>query len=108
MSPQKLEKQCSLVTMATAEFKDIVLYLADIGLTLKSFVEVYPAACQAFHDNEFIQKYTFISVNFLKMNGYTFRGNNSDIFIIASLLNGGQLLIERKNLPTEANCFLKK
>ena len=57
LSPQKLEKQCSLVTMTTAEFKDIVLYLADIGLTLKSFLEVYPAACQAFHDNEFIQKY---------------------------------------------------
>ena len=60
MSPQKLDnqvkKQSSLVTMAAGEFKDIVVYLADIGLTLKSFLDIYPAACQSFHDNEFIPR----------------------------------------------------
>ena len=60
LSPQMLDslkrKETSLVTMETTEFKDIVLYLADIGLTLKSFLEVYPPACQAFHDNEFIPR----------------------------------------------------
>ena len=30
-----------------------------------------------------------------KVNGYAFRGNNSSIFIFASLLNGGQLLKKR-------------
>ena len=61
MSPQKLDdqvkKQTNLVSMEASEFKDIVLYLADIGLTLKSFLEVYPAACQSFHDNDFIPRY---------------------------------------------------
>lgn len=60
LSPHKLDdqknKETSLATMAKAEFKDIVLYLADIGLTLKSFLEVYSPACKAFHDNEFIPK----------------------------------------------------
>ena len=60
LSPQKLDSQrkeaTSLVAMTTAEFKDIVLYLADVGLTLKSFLEVYPPACQDFHDNEFIPR----------------------------------------------------
>ena len=60
LSPQKLDSQrreaTSLVTMAAAEFKDIVLYLADVGLTLKSFLEVYPPACQDFHHNEFLPR----------------------------------------------------
>jgi len=57
-SPQKLgdhgNNRASLVTMTTQELKDIVLYLCDIGLTLTSFLDVYPAACQAFHDSDFV------------------------------------------------------
>lgn len=57
-SPQKLgnhgnSKHC-LVTMNATQFKDIILYLSDIGMTLTSFLEVYPAACQAFHDSDFL------------------------------------------------------
>lgn len=59
-SPQKLSdhgnKKQTLVTMDITEFKDIVLYLADIGMTLTSFLDVYPTACQAFHDNDFLIK----------------------------------------------------
>jgi len=57
-SPQKLgdhgDKRQLLVSMTTEEFKDVVFYLSDIGTTLTSFLEVYPAACKAFHDNEFL------------------------------------------------------
>ena len=31
----------------------------------------------------------------MELNGYTFRGSNSAIFIFASILNGSQLLKER-------------
>jgi hypothetical protein len=60
MSPQKLNEESSqklaLVSMETSEFKDVVLYLADTGMTLTSFLEVYPTACQAFHDSDFLIK----------------------------------------------------
>ncbi|KAH3826782.1 activating signal cointegrator 1 complex subunit 2-like isoform X1 [Dreissena polymorpha] len=58
-TPQKLGDQgniVSLVTMATGEFNDIILYLSDIGMTLTSFLNVYPPACMAFHGGEFLVK----------------------------------------------------
>ncbi|KAL4228568.1 Activating signal cointegrator 1 complex subunit 2 [Mactra antiquata] len=59
-SPQKLSdhgnKKQALVVMDSVEFKDIVLYLCDIGMTLNAFLEVYPAACQSFHDSEFLMR----------------------------------------------------
>ena len=59
-SPLKLSDHSNMkqpfVTMDTTEFKDIVLYLSDIGMTLTSFLEVYPAACQAFHDSDFLMR----------------------------------------------------
>ncbi|XP_052804831.1 activating signal cointegrator 1 complex subunit 2-like [Mya arenaria] len=57
-SPQKLgelgTKKASLLTMSTAEFRDIIFYLSDIGVTLTSFLDVFPEACQAFHDSDFL------------------------------------------------------
>ncbi|XP_060572679.1 activating signal cointegrator 1 complex subunit 2-like isoform X1 [Ruditapes philippinarum] len=57
-SPQKLSDHSnmkqSLVTMSVTEYTDIVLYLSDIGMTLTSFLEVYPTACQAFHESDFL------------------------------------------------------
>lgn len=59
-SPLKLsdtgDTRQPLVSMATVEFKDVVLYLFDIGMTLTSFLDVYPAACQAFHDSDFLTR----------------------------------------------------
>lgn len=50
------DKKHPLVTMTTAEFRDVVLYLFDIGMTLTSFLDVYPAACKVFHDCDFLTR----------------------------------------------------
>lgn len=59
-TPQKLSDLTGnlppLVTMAVTEFTDVILYLFDIGLTLTSFLKIYPAACKAFYDNEFLTR----------------------------------------------------
>ncbi|ESO83365.1 hypothetical protein LOTGIDRAFT_133587 [Lottia gigantea] len=57
--PKKLgkgESADTLVTIATSDFQDILFYLTDIGETLASFMEIYPKACQIFHEFSFEQK----------------------------------------------------
>ncbi|KAL5020282.1 hypothetical protein ScPMuIL_003174 [Solemya velum] len=59
MSPQKLNNPRSgkslLVSMALAEFQDVIFYLADTGLTLSAFLEIHPSGSEVFYEFNFLQ-----------------------------------------------------
>jgi hypothetical protein len=42
-----------LITMIISDFQDIVLYLADIALTLANFLEIHPKSCDLFLQEQF-------------------------------------------------------
>lgn len=58
MSPQKLSSpgrdSLSLNTLSISDFQDIILYLADIALTLAIFMEIHPQSCEIFQQEHFI------------------------------------------------------
>lgn len=68
-SPQKLtnptKDKSLLVSMAISEFQDIVFYMADIGITLSSFLEVYTPAADIFLKENFINRYIMYLILFV-------------------------------------------
>lgn len=60
LSPQKLtsprKDNSQLMTMIISDFQDIVLYLADIALTLANFLEIHPPSCDLFMKEHFITR----------------------------------------------------
>ncbi|XP_052059611.1 activating signal cointegrator 1 complex subunit 2-like [Mytilus californianus] len=60
LSPQKLSSprtdNSPLITMLISDFQDIVLYLADIALTLANFLEIHPQSCDLFLQELFIPR----------------------------------------------------
>lgn len=57
-SPQKLhdgKEDQTMETLSVLDLQDLILYIADIGVTLSSFVECHPAASQILHQTNFIQ-----------------------------------------------------
>ena len=61
LSPQKLSNprkdNSPLIMMIISDFQDIVLYLADIALTLANFLEIHPKSCDLFLQEQFIPRY---------------------------------------------------
>ena len=59
-SPKKINSprvdNSVLTTMPVATLQDLVFYLADIGMTLSVFLEIYPPAAEVFLEQEFIQR----------------------------------------------------
>ncbi|XP_062615224.1 activating signal cointegrator 1 complex subunit 2-like [Saccostrea cucullata] len=59
-SPKKTSligtEEITAETLSTPELQDLVFYLADIGRTLSSFLEVYPPASYIFHEEGFISQ----------------------------------------------------
>lgn len=60
LSPQKLSSprkdNSPLIMMIISDFQDIVLYLADIALTLANFLEIHPKSCDLFLQEQFIPR----------------------------------------------------
>ncbi|XP_050415433.1 activating signal cointegrator 1 complex subunit 2 [Patella vulgata] len=46
----------TLLTISTSDFQDVLFYIADIGITLSSFLEIYPKGCQILHEFHFEQR----------------------------------------------------
>ncbi|XP_070552023.1 activating signal cointegrator 1 complex subunit 2-like [Ptychodera flava] len=56
--PQKItsKPKQTVDSLSTEEFRDIVFYLCDIGLTLLAFLEIYPPACRVLHQHTLVSR----------------------------------------------------
>ncbi|XP_077869308.1 activating signal cointegrator 1 complex subunit 2-like, partial [Saccoglossus kowalevskii] len=46
----------SVFTLSSDDFRDIIFYLSDIGMTLLAFLEIYPEASCIFHQHTFVSR----------------------------------------------------